>query len=83
MVDQNIKYLDTTSGIVKTSHHAMFDEAWNLQPMWPPAAQLLYDLGLEAEATQDPLPVEIPPSPPPQRAPAWPPMAPTTTPILK
>ena len=27
----------------------MFDEAWYLQPTRPPAAQLLYDLGLEAE----------------------------------
>jgi hypothetical protein len=36
------------SGIVKQSHHATFDEAWYLQPARPPAAQLLYDLGLEA-----------------------------------
>ena len=41
-------YLDTTSGIVKTCHHAVFDEAWYLQPTRPPAAQLLYDLGIEA-----------------------------------
>ncbi len=47
--DQNIVYLDTTSGIVKSCHHAVFDEAWYLQPSCPPAAQLLYDLGLEAE----------------------------------
>ena len=49
--NQNIRYIDTTTGIVKTSHHAMFDEAWYLQPTRPPAAQLLYDLGLEAENT--------------------------------
>ena len=47
--DQNIVYLDLKSGIVKNSHHATFDEAWYLQPTRPPAAQLLYDLGLEAE----------------------------------
>jgi hypothetical protein len=46
--DQNIVYLDLDSGIVKQSHHATFDEAWYLQPARPPAAQLLYDLGLEA-----------------------------------
>jgi hypothetical protein len=35
-------------GIVKSCHHAVFDEAWYLQRSRPPAAQLLYDLGLEA-----------------------------------
>jgi hypothetical protein len=34
---------------VKSSHHAVFDEAWYMQPHRPPAAQLLYNLGLEAE----------------------------------
>ena len=47
--DQNIIYLDLESGIVKSCHHAVFDEAWYLQPTRPLAAQLLYDLGLEAE----------------------------------
>ncbi len=47
--DQNIVYLDLASGIIKQSHHATFDEAWYLQPACPPAAQLLYDLGLEAD----------------------------------
>jgi hypothetical protein len=47
--DDNIRYIDTTSGIVKTSHHAVFDEAWYLQPHRPPAAQLLYDMGMEHE----------------------------------
>ena len=61
--DQNILYIDLTSGIVKTNHHADFDEAWYLQPSRPPAAQLLYDLGLEPDAPPDeepiaPLPTE-------------------------
>ena len=47
--DQNICYLDIDIGLVKCSHHAQFDEAWYLQPSRPPAAQLLYDLGLEAD----------------------------------
>jgi hypothetical protein len=47
--DQNIIYLDLDSGVVKSCHHAVFDEAWYLQPTQPPAAQLLYHLGLEAE----------------------------------
>ena len=45
--NQNITYLDLDLGIVKSCHHAIFDEAWYLQPTRPPAAQLLYDLGLE------------------------------------
>ncbi len=49
--DQNIIYLDTTSGIVKSCHHAVFNKAWYLQPSRPPAAQLLYDLGIEDEST--------------------------------
>jgi hypothetical protein len=44
--DQNIIYLDLDSGVVKRSHHAKFDEAWYLQPSRPPAAQLLYSLGV-------------------------------------
>ena len=32
-----------------TCHHAVFDEAWYHRPTRPPAAQLLYDLGLEAD----------------------------------
>ncbi len=47
--DQNILYLDLDSGLVKHSHHAQFDKAWYLQPHRLPAAQLLYDLGLEAD----------------------------------
>ncbi len=30
--DDNIRYINTMSGIVKASHHAVFDEAWYLQP---------------------------------------------------
>ncbi len=44
--DQNIVYLDSDAGVVKASHHAQFDEAWYLQPFRPPAAQLLYELGI-------------------------------------
>ncbi len=53
--DNNIKYIDLDSGLVKTSHHAQFDEAWYLQDSRPPAAQLLYDLGLEAEDDAPPV----------------------------
>ncbi len=77
--DQNIIYLDLDLGLVKHSHHATFDEAWYLQPSCPPAAQLLYDLGLEAET----IPVsetgpDVVPLPvmgvPPESAPVpWPP----------
>jgi hypothetical protein len=45
--DQNIRYLDLKSGTTKSCHHATFDEAWYLQDNRPPAAQLLYHLGLE------------------------------------
>ncbi len=47
--DHNIRYLDMDSGLVKSSHHAVFDEAWYMQHHRPPAAQLLYNLGLEPE----------------------------------
>jgi hypothetical protein len=36
--DHNDSYLDLDSGIVKRSHHAIFDEAWYLQPNQLPAA---------------------------------------------
>ncbi len=51
--DQNIIYLDLDSGVVKSSHHVQYDEAWYLQSIRPPAAQLLYDLGILPE--YDPL----------------------------
>jgi len=50
--DKNVVYINLTTGVVKTSHHATFDEAWYLQPTRPPAAQLLYDMGLEFEDDQ-------------------------------
>jgi hypothetical protein len=60
---QNIRYLDINSGIIKTSHHDTFDEAWYLQDSHPPAAQLLHTLGLEDETTSTtcppPHPVDI------------------------
>jgi len=46
---QNIINLDIDTGLVKRSHHAQFDKAWYLQPSRLPAAQLMYDLGLEAD----------------------------------
>ncbi len=57
-----------TSGVVKRLHHAVFDEAWYLQPSQPPAAQLLYDLGLEDESptcvtVNDPTIALYPPKP--------------------
>ncbi len=54
--DQNSIYLDLDSGMVESSHHAQFDEAWYLQPKRPPAAQLLHDLGVLPET--DPLEID-------------------------
>jgi hypothetical protein len=51
--DQKIIYLDLDSGVVKLSHHVQFNEEWYLQSTRPPAAQLLYDLGILPE--DDPL----------------------------
>ena len=67
--DHNILYLDLETGLVKRSHHAQFDEAWYLQPVFPPAAQLLYDLGLEVKPEDDPV-EETPTTTVP-----WPPIA--------
>jgi hypothetical protein len=66
--NQNIQYIDVTSGVVKRLHHAVFDEAWYLQPSQPPAAQLLYNLGLEDESpicvtVNDPTIALYPPTP--------------------
>jgi len=42
--DKNIRYLDLDSGLVKTSHHCVFDEAWYLHSSnRPPAAQMLFN----------------------------------------
>ena len=51
--DKNIRYIDLDSGMVKSSHHAVFDEAWYTQEKRPPTAQLLYTLGLDC-AEQSP-----------------------------
>ncbi len=75
----NICYLDLNSSLVKRSHHATFDEAWYLQLSQPPAAQLLYDLGLEAETvavseTGTDMEPPLVPGFPPQSVPVpWPP----------
>jgi hypothetical protein len=45
--DANVRYIDMESGLVKTSHHAVFDECWFHQPWRPPAADLLYSLGIQ------------------------------------
>ncbi len=47
--NNNILYLDLSSGLVKQSHHMQLDKAWYLQASHPPAAQLLYDLGAEPD----------------------------------
>ena len=60
--EKNIRYIDVTSGVTKSCHHAVFDEAWYLQPTRPPAAQLLYDLGLVEEEDFD-IPTVINPLP--------------------
>ena len=66
--DENIPYIDLDTGVVKTCHHATFDEAWYLQPQRPPVAQLLYDLGLkfidEDVDETSPLEMTIAPYPP-------------------
>ena len=82
--DQHIVYLDIDTGLVKRSHHAQFDKAWFHQPSCPPAAQLLYDLGLEADKVTPysddnaennvitPLPAPWPPLPSPKlKAARW------------
>jgi hypothetical protein len=52
--DDNIRYIDVDSGLVKTSHHAVFNEAWYLQPYRPPMAQLLFNMGMENEEVFEP-----------------------------
>ena len=77
--NENIRYIDVESGLVKTTHHAVFDEAWYLQPYRPPMAQLLFDMGMEVDDDS----YQAPPDRPRQPAP-WPPTptakAPPTTP---
>ena len=45
----NVRYIDLNSGLVKTCGHATFDEVWYCEATRPAAAQLLYELGLEAD----------------------------------
>ncbi len=47
--DQNIRYINANSGLIKRSHRAVFDEAWYLQPLQLLAVQLLYDLRLQED----------------------------------
>jgi hypothetical protein len=54
-MDQNVCYIDVNSGVVKGSHHTVFDESWYLQPSCPPAAQLLYELGLQDKKDDAPI----------------------------
>ena len=77
--DQNITYLDLNSGIVKSCHHAVFDKAWYHQPTCPPVAQLLYDLGLEADTEFMTFLGPLQPTPPETGTPItvpWPPPQP-------
>ena len=53
--DDNVRYIDLDTGIVKSSHHAVFDECWYTHQDRPPTAQLLYDLGLTTEEDFDAL----------------------------
>ena len=55
--DNSVRCIDVNTGIVKTSHHAVFDKAWYLQVSRPPASQLLYDLALMSEDDLDPFKV--------------------------
>ncbi len=79
---QKMIYINLTSGLIKTSHHAQFDKAWYLQPQRPPIVQLLHDLGLEylKEESTTPLSltttpfcnVPLPPAAlPPEEKPVW------------
>ena len=75
--DNNVQYIDINTGIFKTSHHAVFDEAWYLQDSRPPASQLLYNLALMSEEDLDPFdaPGDVPPA-------AYPPCPTTYQPLF-
>ena len=71
---KNIRYLDLLSGMIKNCGHATFDEAWYSESARPPAAQLIYDLGLvvDSDLINDapPSPLKLAPPPPiPTRCP--------------
>ncbi|EJK69950.1 hypothetical protein THAOC_08742 [Thalassiosira oceanica] len=70
--DRNIRYIDLDSSRrdVRTCAHAVFDEAWYLQPSRPPAAELLYNLGLRDESDF----VASPLAPAPERLATYPPL---------
>ena len=60
--ERNIRYFDCDTGQVRIARHAVFDEAWYLQPIRPPAAKMLYDMDLEnIDLEPPPLPVVKPP----------------------
>ena len=82
VTDSNVRYIDVNTGIVKTSHHAVFDECWFHQPWQPPAAQLLYELGnAVVDEIPDPTPPEPTSTPPPEPTTAMPhPLSPTAPP---
>eukprot|EP00804_Cyclotella_cryptica_P013123 CCRYP_002393-RA/>CCRYP_002393-RA protein AED:0.39 eAED:0.38 QI:0/0/0/1/1/1/3/0/907 len=77
--DENIKYVDVDTRVVKTSHHAIFDKAWYLQQRRPPFTQMLYDIGLEYVPDDIPAPPQGPPPhalyPPMRLPPKLPPKA--------
>jgi hypothetical protein len=65
--DENIRYIDVRTRMVKSSHHAIFDEAWYLQKRRPPFAQMLYDVGFEPDeelVLPTSIPTKLPPFPP-------------------
>lgn len=72
--DANIRYIDVNTKIVKRSHHAIFDEAWYLQPHRPPFAQMLYDIGLEEPSESPVSSPNLPPVYPPSKCASPPPL---------
>ena len=50
---KNIRYINLKPGVVKTCGHGTFDEVWYCLPSRPPAAQLMYDLGIVTEDEDD------------------------------
>jgi hypothetical protein len=83
--DENIRYIDVDTRVVKSTHHAIFDEAWYHQPKRPPFAQMLYDVGLEPEidpaVISNSADVFAPQPPMSAKAPACPPKFSTCIPL--
>ncbi len=52
--DHNILYINLDSSLIKIMRPAQFGETWYLQTSWPPAAQLLNDLSVEADIDTTP-----------------------------